>query len=82
MHRLFMLAAGIAGLFIAAGAGAADKDDTKKDAAKTKSKGFANRLKAAASRVRGSKGDYKGQAGGQTKGAARKSKTQRKIGGT
>jgi len=51
---------------------------------KQKSKGLGDRLKATASRVRGEKkeGRSKGQAGGQTKGAARKSTTPRKAGGS
>jgi large subunit ribosomal protein L17 len=62
---------------------AEEKAEAEKDA-KPKSKGVGDRLKAAASRVRG-KGDQggsKAQAGGQTKGAARKSTTPRKAGGS
>src|ERR687896_1961307 len=53
----------------------------EKEAAKPKTKGVGDRLKAAAQRMRGGKGDQggsKAQAGGQTKGAARKSTTPRK----
>jgi large subunit ribosomal protein L17 len=62
---------------------AAEEEAATKDAGKPKAKGVGDRLKAAASRVRG-KGDQggsKAQAGGQTKGAARKSTTPRKAGG-
>ena len=62
---------------------AKDKDD--KDAPKPKAKGVAERLKAAAQRMRGGRkdeGGSKGQAGGQTRGAARKSTTPRKAGGS
>ena len=57
----------------------------EKEAAKPKTKGVGDRLKAAAQRMRGGKADQtgsKGQAGGQTKGAARKSTTPRKAGGS
>jgi large subunit ribosomal protein L17 len=50
-----------------------------------KSKGVGERLRQAAQRMRGNKGDAggsKAQAGGQTKGAARKSTTPRKAGGS
>ena len=56
-----------------------------KTAAKPKTKGVGDRLKAAASRVRGKKDDQAGskaQAGGQTKGKAQKSTTPRKAGGS
>ncbi len=58
----------------------------EKDAAKPKSKGVGDRLKAAAQRIRGAKGDQaaspaKGQAKGQTRGSGRKSTTPRKAGG-
>jgi large subunit ribosomal protein L17 len=56
-----------------------DKDDAKP---KT---GVGDRLKATARRLRGSRGDQgasKGQAKGQTTGAARKSTTPRKVGGS
>ena len=58
---------------------AADKDETK-----PKAKSVGERLKSAATRVRGGKdqGGSKAQAGGQTKGAARKSTTPRKAGGS
>ncbi|MBM3817428.1 MAG: 50S ribosomal protein L17 [Acidimicrobiia bacterium] len=61
------------------------KGDEEKDAAeKPKAKGVGDRLKAAASRMRGGKdqGGSKAQAGGQTKGAARKATTPRKAGGS
>ena len=54
------------------------------DAAKAKSKSIGGRLKAAAQRMRGAKGDQaasKGQAQGQTRGG-RKSTTPRKAGGS
>ena len=60
-----------------------DKGDDKE--AKAKSKGVGDRLKAAAQRIRGGKkdeGGSKAQAGGQTRGAARKSTTPRKAGGS
>jgi large subunit ribosomal protein L17 len=62
---------------------AEEQAEAEKDS-KPKSKGVGDRLKAAASRVRG-KSDQSGskaQAGGQTKGAARKSTTPRKAGGS
>ena len=55
------------------------------DTAKTKKRGVGERLKAAAQRMRGGKKDdgaSKGQAGGQTRDAARKSTTPRKAGGS
>jgi large subunit ribosomal protein L17 len=58
---------------------------TDKEAEKPKPKGVGDRLKAAAQRMRGGKKDdsaSKGQAGGQTRGAARKSTTPRKAGGS
>jgi large subunit ribosomal protein L17 len=63
---------------------AAEEKEAEKEA-KPKSKGVGDRLKAAASRVRGAKSEQPGskaQAGGQTKGAARKSTTPRKAGGS
>jgi large subunit ribosomal protein L17 len=63
----------------------AEDGAAEKEAAKPKTKGVGDRLKAAAQRMRGGKGDQggsKGQAGGQTKGAARKSTTPRKAGGS
>ena len=59
-----------------------DKDATEE--APKKAKGVGERLKRAAQRIRGGKGDggSKAQAGGQTKGAARKSTTPRKAGGS
>jgi large subunit ribosomal protein L17 len=64
-------------------AATAEKDETGE--APKKSKGVGERLKRAAQRIRsGGKGDVgsKAQAGGQTKGAARKSTTPRKAGGS
>ena len=54
------------------------------EAAKPKSKGLGERLKATAQRVRGKsdQGGSKAQAGGQTKGATRKTTTPRKAGGS
>ena len=62
---------------------AAAEDEEKQDAPK-KSKGVGDRLRQAASRVRGGKdqGGSKAQAGGQTRGAARKAVTPRKAGGS
>jgi large subunit ribosomal protein L17 len=63
----------------------AEEKAAEKEAAKPKSKGVGDRLKAAAQRMRGGKGDQSGskaQAGGQTKGAARKATTPRKAGGS
>ncbi len=63
---------------------AAEEEAAKKEAAKPKAKGVGDRLKAAASRVRGTRtaGGSKAQAGGQTKGKAQKSTTPRKAGGS
>lgn len=64
---------------------AQEKDKDDKDAAKPKAKGVGERIKAAAQRMRGGKkdeGGSKAQAGGQTRGAARKSTTPRKAGGS
>jgi len=47
-----------------------------------KAKGVGERLKRAAQRIRGGEGGSKAQAGEQTKGAARKSTTPRKAGGS
>ena len=62
------------------------EEKANKEAAKPKGKGVGDRLKAAAQRIRGAKGDQtaptKGQAKGQTRGAARKSTTPRKAGGS
>lgn len=63
----------------------ASEEAAEKEAAKPKAKGVGDRLKAAAQRMRGGKGDQtaqKGQAKGQTRGAARKSTTPRKAGGS
>jgi large subunit ribosomal protein L17 len=56
----------------------------EKEAAKPKTKSVGDRLKAAAQRMRGPKDQatQKGQAKGQTQGAARKSTTPRKAGGS
>jgi large subunit ribosomal protein L17 len=61
----------------------ADKEEGDEDSPK-KAKGVGERLKRAAQRIRGGKGEggSKAQAGGQTKGAARKSTTPRKAGGS
>lgn len=62
----------------------AQEKGTEKEAAKSK-KGVGDRIKAAAQRMRGGKKDEgasKAQAGGQTRGAARKSTTPRKAGGS
>lgn len=63
-----------------------DKEKGEKEAAapKAPSKGVGERLKAAAQRMRGKKdeGGSKAQAGGQTRGAARKPTTPRKAGGS
>jgi large subunit ribosomal protein L17 len=64
---------------------AAEEAASQKEAAKPKTKGVGDRLKAAAQRMRGGKADQggsKAHAGGQTKGAARKSTTPRKAGGS
>jgi large subunit ribosomal protein L17 len=64
---------------------AATDEKGDKQAAKSKAKGVGDRLKAAAQRMRGSKKDEgasKGQAGGQTRGATRKSTAPRKQGGS
>jgi large subunit ribosomal protein L17 len=60
-----------------------DKEEGDEDSPK-KAKGVGERLKRAAQRIRGGKGEggSKAQAGGQTKGAARKSTTPRKAGGS
>jgi large subunit ribosomal protein L17 len=62
----------------------AQQEKADKDAAAPKAKGVGERLKAAAQRMRGGKKDEgsKAQAGGQTRGAARKSTTPRKAGGS
>jgi large subunit ribosomal protein L17 len=63
---------------------AAEEAAAAKEAAKPKAKSVGDRLKAAAQRMRGPKdtGSQKGQAKGQTQGAARKSTTPRKAGGS
>jgi len=64
---------------------AAEAKAEETDETKPKGKGMGDRLKAAAQRMRGGKkdeGGSKGQAGGQTRGAARKSTTPRKAGGS
>jgi large subunit ribosomal protein L17 len=62
---------------------AEEKAGGEADTAKPK-KGVGERLKAAAQRMRGKRDDggTKAQAGGQTRGAARKSTTPRKAGGS
>jgi large subunit ribosomal protein L17 len=62
---------------------ATEKDGEEKEAPK-KTKGVGDRLKQAAQRMRGGKetGGSKAQAGGQTKGSARKPTTPRKAGGS
>jgi len=63
----------------------AEQKASEKEAAKPKSRGVGDRLKAAASRMRGGKNDdsgSKGQSGGQTKGSSRRSTTPRKAGGS
>ena len=60
----------------------ADKGEGDEDAPK-KAKGVGERLKRAAQRMRGKgEGGSKAQAGGQTKGAAKRSTTPRKAGGS
>jgi large subunit ribosomal protein L17 len=63
---------------------AAEEEAARKEANKPKAKGVADRLRSAASRVRGTKDQSgsKAQAGGQTKGKAQKSTTPRKAGGS
>jgi large subunit ribosomal protein L17 len=63
---------------------ATDDKGTEKGSTKPKPKGVGDRLKAAAQRMRGKKdaGGSKAQAGGQTRGAARKSTAPRKAGGS
>jgi large subunit ribosomal protein L17 len=61
----------------------AEEKAAEKEASKPKTKGVGDRLKAAASRMRGGKeGGSKAQSGGQTKGASRRSTTPRKAGGS
>jgi large subunit ribosomal protein L17 len=61
-----------------------DKDEEGGEETPKKSKGVGERIKRAAQRIRGGKGEggSKAQAGGQTKGAARKATTPRKAGGS
>src|SRR5688572_24755230 len=63
---------------------AAAEEEGEKQEAPKKSKGVGDRLRQAASRVRGGKdqGGSKAQAGGQTRGKAQKSTTPRKAGGS
>ena len=63
---------------------AAKVEKEEGEEAPKKSKGVGERIRSAAQRIRGGKGDAgsKAQAGGQTKGAARKSTTPRKAGGS
>ena len=63
----------------------AEEKAADKEAGKAKTKGMGARLRAAASRMRGGKkdeGGSKAQAGGQTRGAAKRSTTPRKAGGS
>ena len=61
-----------------------EKDNEGGEDTPKKAKGVGERIKRAAQRMRGGKGEggHKAQAGGQTKGAARKSTTPRKAGGS
>jgi large subunit ribosomal protein L17 len=61
-----------------------EKDEEGGEDAPKKTKGVGERIKRAAQRMRGGKGEggAKGQAGGQTKGASRRSTTPRKAGGS
>jgi len=64
---------------------AQEEKDAEKEANKPKTKSVGDRLRSAARGLRvgkGEQGGSKGQAGGQTKGAARKSTTPRKAGGS
>jgi large subunit ribosomal protein L17 len=64
---------------------AEEKPAEKAEAAKPKTRGVGERIKAAAQRMRSGKkdeGGSKGQAGGQTRGATRKTTTPRKAGGS
>lgn len=65
---------------------AAEDKRTDEEAAKPKSKGIGDRLKATAQRMRGAKSDQgggsKAQAKGQTKGGKRQTSTPRKAGGS
>lgn len=64
---------------------AAQDDAAQKGAGTPKSKGIGDRLKETARRLRGARGDQggsKAQAKGQTQGAARKTTTPRKAGGS
>ena len=61
------------------------KTGEKEDDKPQSSTGVGDRLRATARRLRGSRSDQatsKGQAKGQTSGAARKSTTPRKVGGS
>jgi large subunit ribosomal protein L17 len=59
-----------------------EKEEGEADAPK-KAKGVGERIKQAAQRMRGGKGEgSKGQAGGQTRGKAQRSTTPRKAGGS
>jgi large subunit ribosomal protein L17 len=63
---------------------AAEDKSAEKEAGKPKTKSVGDRLRSAARglRVKGDQSGSKGQAGGQTKGGARKSTTPRKAGGS
>jgi large subunit ribosomal protein L17 len=65
--------------------GVAEPKTADGEPAKPKGRGMGERLKAAARRIRPGKTDdptSKGQAGGQTRGATRKTTTPRKVGGS
>jgi len=61
-----------------------EEKNAEKDAGKQKTRSVGDRLRSAARglRAKGDQGGSKGQAGGQTKGASRKSTTPRKAGGS
>jgi large subunit ribosomal protein L17 len=61
-----------------------EKEDGEGEDAPKKAKGVGDRIKRAAQRIRGGKGEggSKAQAGGQTRGKAQKSTTPRKAGGS
>jgi large subunit ribosomal protein L17 len=61
-----------------------EKEDGGGEDAPKKAKGVGDRIKRAAQRIRGGKGEggSKAQAGGQTRGKAQKSTTPRKAGGS
>src|SRR5699024_11039474 len=61
-----------------------EEKSAEKEAGKPKTKSVGDRLRSAARglRAKSEQGGSKGQAGGQTKGAARKATTPRKAGGS